>query len=397
MNALALILALLLGAPTDDPRAVENAPTGHAPPARDIVIAPEGDRGPDVLSIDELVHFYGPVRFDHKLHVSMSQMTGGCTNCHHDLGTSTVAAACKACHPAEGAGATLSRPSLKGSYHRQCLGCHRDWSHENGCGFCHREAAASLPTHGTPDPTDILGVSHPRMEAAPRYVYQTTYAPAPFVTFQHIDHVEIFGLRCVDCHRGASCAGCHGPDAVPRIVSRAQNCYGCHSEKRCVFCHDVSVRPRFNHAASTGWSLAPGHVGIACVDCHGTDHTMSAPPSAGCRACHGTDDGFDHGQIGVTLTGSHAYFDCVCCHRGSDAATSVSCAGCHADRSYPTYMPGQPLDGDTPEASVMPAGKRSVLPVRDDSRLAATPESAAAPTPRETRRASAGKAPTAPK
>lgn len=367
MNAPSLMLALLMfgaTAGTEPAPSYEDAHAMEAPALVAPVPPPVDADAPHIIVIDQLARLYAPVHFDHDLHVSMSNMDGGCANCHHDLGTSTVAATCVSCHPAEGAGATLSRPSLKGAYHRQCLGCHRDWSHENGCGFCHKEITDEAPTHGAPDPTDIVGIPHPRLEASPRYVYQTNHTPAPLVTFQHIDHVESFGLKCVDCHSGATCATCHGPKTEPRIINRAANCFPCHAQDKCIFCHDVSPRGRFDHAARTGWSLSPGHGTIVCSACHTGERPLSADVSDGCRACHATSNGFDHAKIGVALVGSHAYFDCTECHRGSDAAADVSCTGCHDDRSYPAYLPGKGSGDARAEATSMGTQSRSCLPVR---------------------------------
>ena len=46
----------------------------------------------------------------------------------------------------------LRQPSLKGAYHRQCINCHLDWSHENACGFCHEQAPDKKAAGAKPAP-----------------------------------------------------------------------------------------------------------------------------------------------------------------------------------------------------------------------------------------------------
>ena len=83
------------------------------------------EQGSDVVIIDRLAQFYGPVPFAHKIHADMSEISGGCTNCHHNPEQGGEIAACVTCHVPTNGGGTLAQPGLKGAYHRQCLGCHR--------------------------------------------------------------------------------------------------------------------------------------------------------------------------------------------------------------------------------------------------------------------------------
>jgi hypothetical protein len=38
---------------------------------------------PDSMLLDKLMNQYGPVRFNHKVHATMSDMGNGCPTCHH--------------------------------------------------------------------------------------------------------------------------------------------------------------------------------------------------------------------------------------------------------------------------------------------------------------------------
>ena len=44
---------------------------------------------------------------------------------------------CSSCHESSRKREDVSIPDLKGAYHRQCMDCHREWSHETGCNSCH--------------------------------------------------------------------------------------------------------------------------------------------------------------------------------------------------------------------------------------------------------------------
>ncbi len=320
-----------LHAPAHDPVVDEGMPT------------PADSDNPDLIIIDQLEHFYGPVPFSHRLHAGMSQMNGSCDNCHHELESGDEIMACGECHPKE-IGATLAVPSLKGAYHRQCLGCHRDWAHENGCGYCHVEKANSPQGEAPVDETDIIGIPHPRITAEPMYVYETGHEEVPLVTFHHVDHVDLYGLRCVDCHQGHTCGRCHDETISREKIDHQETCGSCHEcskQENCNFCHDTQARPSFDHAASTGFPLEPNHVSVACDDCHGNGGDFKKPAS-NCFTCHSRlkAGAFDHSATGVPLGGSHSHFACKACHQERDAQFAPSCGGCHADFAYPKYLPG---------------------------------------------------------
>ncbi len=74
---------------------------------------------PGILILDSLSKLYGPVKFDHALH---SSMTDSCKECHH-MDTADSPTPCRSCHSTFDP-AMDSKPGLKGAYHRKCFQCH---------------------------------------------------------------------------------------------------------------------------------------------------------------------------------------------------------------------------------------------------------------------------------
>ena len=238
----------------------------------------EAGDGPEVVIIDQLADLYRPVVFAHRLHADMSNMTGGCQNCHHYSEKSGVIPPCRECHDGAKIPVSLDMPALKGAYHRQCMNCHLDWSGENACGFCHEQVEGA--TTAAVDSTDIVGIPHPLIEAVPSYTYQTSYEKGPVVSFHHTDHVEMFDLKCVDCHRGDSCSSCHhaeGEKSHRARLDHVKACYSCHSERDCGFCHHQTAQPNFEHTRTAGWALEPYHTGVSCQVCHGEPQDFRTP------------------------------------------------------------------------------------------------------------------------
>ncbi|MBU0529488.1 cytochrome c family protein [bacterium] len=303
------------------------------------------EAGPDIVILDKLIKLYKPVIFSHKLHASMSEMSGGCTHCHHYSDKSGEIPACNKCHDEKADFTNLNEPSLKGAYHRQCLGCHREWGHENACQFCHQEIGLSDERVSTYDKTDIVGVPHPLIKAEQKYVYQTPYKQGPVVTFHHTDHVDLFGLKCTDCHKGDNCSLCH--DTVKReekVVKHVETCGKCHTEDNCNFCHSTKEKPAFNHSISTGFVLGHYHQDVDCNNCHQSVSNF-VRPSTNCTDCHihwavGT---FDHSVTGLTLNEYHEEEDCENCHIDRDFRVEPTCDNCHDDINYPEYIPGDRL------------------------------------------------------
>ncbi len=267
----------------------------------------------DILILDDLEDLYESVRFDHKVHADMAEMSNGCVTCHHFTPPGTEHAACRSCHATSPACPDIRMPGLKGAYHRQCLTCHREWSGSTACQACHltktgRGIPASLDPRPSRDDVGGRAVGSVRPESV--YVYGTSHDPNPVVTFHHGQHAETYGQRCADCHSGDACGRCHNDKAEHVGIRHLKTCCLCHQEKNCNFCHDEKERPAFDHATSTGWPLAPFHSSVACTECHGPGRDFRLP-STDCRSCH------EHGQAGQ--------FD----HRVLSA--DVDCIGCHAE------------------------------------------------------------------
>lgn len=300
------------------------------------------DDGPEIVIIDQLANYYRPVVFAHKLHAEMSDMTGGCENCHHYSEQSGTIPTCRECHVPNSIDATLGQPALKGAYHRQCINCHLDWAHENACGFCHEQVAGSRASV-QPDSTDIIGLPHPKIESTPTFTYETSYEDGPLVTFHHADHVEMFGQQCVDCHRGDSCARCHdNADKPPARIDHASSCCSCHGERDCNFCHTNQAIPNFTHAISTGWDLDPYHSDIDCSVCHGDPETFRHPATR-CVNCHihWEVGSFDHAVTGLVFDEEHVDLECENCHLDMNFSGAPSCEECHDEPMYPERVPGK--------------------------------------------------------
>lgn len=301
------------------------------------------EEGPNIVVIDKLSNLYGPVVFAHELHASMSDMSGGCTLCHHYAEKSGEIPACSKCHLDKFDIKTIDEPSLKGAYHRQCLGCHREWSHENACQFCHKEIDEPIVLSETTDPSDIVGSFHPLIEAQESYIYQTDYKDGKIVTFHHTDHVDVFGLNCADCHKGDNCCHCHDTEkeqAETCMVEHVETCCKCHMESNCSFCHSEKVKPKFNHDTSTNFRLGHFHADVDCNRCHSSVKDFRIP-STNCLFCH---DGwivgdFDHVIAGLTLSDDHSEEDCESCHIDNDFSVEPTCDNCHDEITYPDYSP----------------------------------------------------------
>jgi len=313
------------------------------------------DDGPDIVIIDQLADLYGPIVFAHRLHAEMSDMNGGCENCHHYSDPTGTIPPCRECHDETKHQVDLQKPALKGAYHRQCMNCHLDWSHENACGFCHEATARAFAT-SRPDTTDIVGIPHPTIEAPPTYTYQTACEHGATVTFHHADHVDLFGTQCVDCHRGDSCGRCHDQDRVgsgaiaghagedgivAARLDHVTSCGACHPERDCEFCHSDQVMPRFEHASSTGWGLEPYHTEVGCEVCHGRPDSFRHPQTT-CTSCHihWEVGAFDHAVTGLALDEMHVDMDCEMCHLELDFGVAPSCMECHEEAMYPARVPG---------------------------------------------------------
>lgn len=291
---------------------------------------------PEEIVIDQLSDLYGPVFFAHRLHAEMGEMGMGCSVCHH-YSPSGEMLPCRECHGNGTNTQNLRQPGLKGAYHRQCLNCHREWSHDTACEVCHVQKRPGALPLGAEDGGDIVGVAHPKIVPTPVYVYSTPYEAGPLVTFHHTDHSEVFGLRCVSCHRQENCSRCHDVGARTPHVRKDpyEDCSRCHQQEldnNCEFCHSEGERDRFHHARRTDFVLEVFHLSVGCTECHSERERFSGLDS-NCESCHEPGwqpDTFNHGRTGVRLDETHEGLDCQDCHR-EGIGRSATCDACHEE------------------------------------------------------------------
>ena len=125
---------------------IEMGPRGctecHTKKASTVSIVAPGERqvqqtpghAPETMTLSGLEKRYEPVAFSHSLHADMG---GGCGDCHHHSPAGQTLA-CGRCHGEPFNPQNLSLPGLKGAYHLQCLGCHREMdAGPVGCTECH--------------------------------------------------------------------------------------------------------------------------------------------------------------------------------------------------------------------------------------------------------------------
>lgn len=302
---------------------------------------------PEIIKIDTLEDLYEPTNFTHKLHAEMAFMSGGCISCHHFNPPGRVLS-CIECHEPGTKREDITKPGLKGAYHRQCLNCHREWSHSTNCTVCH----ASKGTASTPAMTESKADSrekiHPELKIPTKLVYQVEFEDGPVVTFFHNEHSDLFGLKCQDCHQDESCGRCHD---TMRTASMAQkdthsDCVGCHEkaiEDNCQKCHNNKEKNPFNHA-TVGWPLNPYHQQLYCQECHGSQGKFNKL-NRSCNSCHKSwnPNNFDHRLTGLMLDETHRENDCESCHLNRNFSAQPGCMECHDDLSYPANIPGHKI------------------------------------------------------
>lgn len=332
--------------PTSEDNCLKTCPSLHRPEAN---AAHKVNEAPDTFLIDEISELYQPVKFSHKLHADMAQMGLECETCHHYSPKGHIPP-CSDCHGKDKEEENLRMPSLKGAYHRQCLSCHREWSHETKCILCHLPQKNDGIFSMEIDSTDIIGIPHPVINVPEKETYRTKYSEGPVVTFYHQEHIDLFGLKCVDCHRQENCSFCHDlaqenrqkkdPDEVHNI------CSGCHTifqdkPETCKFCHDKKTRPGFSHAKN--WRLSKYHVGLECRNCHPTGKQITTM-NADCNNCHAgwNFENFKHSVTGLEIDELHSELDCSDCHTGANYHVKPSCDNCHDDgRTFEDAPPGE--------------------------------------------------------
>jgi len=326
--------------------------------------APKGVVLLDMLSNgDAATDHFGPVPFDHAGHARWAEIAGGCQLCHHYTPEGSAHPECRTCHEVEFRHEDLRKPGLKGAFHRQCLGCHREWSHETDCQACHlprigADTEAKKPDTITKD--DAMGTMHPPIAEPDVERYATEYpdGAGSTVYFHHKRHTEMYHFKCAECHRGDSCVRCHEPGKehvqhVRTLEEHHQPCSACHEiEGACEHCHRQAGQPEpvpFDHA-KTGWPLSRYHQGNNCRDCHRA--VKFTKLDRNCNACHDdwSSETFDHAVTGQVLDETHKEIDCESCHAGRDFAKPPACDDCHDGDdgfAFPAKRPG-PVAGTGP-------------------------------------------------
>ena len=305
------------------------------------------NEAPDSMVLATLENLYGPVIFDHKQHAEMSEMGLECATCHHYSPEGRIPP-CGECHQAEGVSVNLSQPNLKGAYHRQCLSCHREWSHETKCVVCHVSVRIASESGSPQDPTDIIGISHPVITVPTKKVYVTPYAKGPKVTFYHSEHIELFDLKCVNCHEQENCGYCHHFEKTTPVAKTMEEvhsiCNDCHLKDKCDKCHGQTEKPPFTHDVS-GWNLSKYHKYLECRNCHPTGQRISTM-NGECTTCHsGWNQGnFRHSVVGLQLDEIHMELECSDCHIDLHYHKEPQCGECHDDnRDFHNDPPGELL------------------------------------------------------
>lgn len=310
------------------------------------------EQTPAMIVIDQLSNRYGPVYFSHRIHAQMSTMSGGCETCHHH-NTSGPILQCNSCHDASRQREDISIPDLKGAYHRQCMDCHREWSHETGCNTCHTLKKDLKNGNQESIQKKYAGKDHPVVLEPTKIVYETNSDKGKLVTFFHDDHTKKFGISCITCHKQESCIKCHDVtkksnaditkiSSTKSLDEKHKKCFTCHKDDDCTTCHKNQVTVPFNHENQTGWALNKFHINLACSKCHG-DKMPYKKLDKNCTSCHTNwnNETFKHSVTGLQLNETHAEFSCEDCHIDRNFAVKPSCNNCHENYSFPKQKPGK--------------------------------------------------------
>lgn len=295
---------------------------------------------PGAIVLDHIADQYKPVQFDHKAHAGMAEMGLKCATCHHYSPPGRIPP-CAECHSRQADAGNLRQPGLKGAYHRQCMSCHREWSHDIKCVICHLPTDKAV-TANVADSTDFVGLSHPVITEPTKKVYRTTYEDGPVVTFYHKEHIELYNLSCANCHQRENCRYCHDlvkftadGNQTPPIAKTPEEvhsiCQNCHGNDDCSECHDTREKPPFLHA-QTGWELNRYHRNLECRACHPTRKSIARLDNR-CTACHAgwNETNFEHAVTGLQLDETHAQTSCSDCHADLKYDRPPVCSSCHDD------------------------------------------------------------------
>jgi len=294
---------------------------------------------------------YESVLFSHRVHSEMANMAGGCSMCHHYNPPGRILP-CKDCHENQRKRTDISKPDLKGAYHRQCMNCHREWQHSTDCLSCHLQRddneSDRLISLDQSDKKGHAGITEPE-----RILYETDTKEGKLVTFYHEQHKVLFGFECTDCHSNESCVRCHDTrkDKDAKFTSGEnghKSCSKCHnteSQKDCGFCHSSKIKPSFDHLLRSGFALSNYHNELPCGKCH-TEKGKFSGINKNCVTCHSSWDNsnFDHKITGLKLDENHIDNDCIDCHVDLNFGKKPTCDNCHdSDIIFPQNLPGEKM------------------------------------------------------
>lgn len=321
-----------------------------------VTIYQKPEETPELIVIDQLKDRYGPVYFSHRIHAQMSEMSGGCGGCHH-FNTTGPILNCNSCHETSRKRNDVSVPDLKGAYHRQCMDCHREWSHSTACNSCHLPIKEVKGTEAEQIAQRLKGRDHPVVLEPTKILYNTNSDKGKLATFYHDDHTKKFNIECVSCHKQENCSSCHDVKkkssndktkvsdvSKVKLSFEAQhkNCINCHKDDNCSRCHSDKELLPFDHQRSTGWLLKTYHAKLTCQNCHGSKIPF-AKIDKNCISCHKdwNNETFKHAVTGLKLDELHSELSCGDCHSGSNYAIKPACDNCHDDLAYPKDIPGK--------------------------------------------------------
>lgn len=316
-----------------------------------ITVEHKPEEGPAYVVLNNKGKRYGKVVFSHLIHAQMSDISIGCDGCHH-YNIAGPIEKCENCHNQSRKRNDISRPDLTASFHRQCYNCHKDWSHSNDCSYCHLPIQNENEEIINKKIKNLIGKTHPEYASQPRIVYETNYNDGKIVTFNHSEHVTLFGIACKTCHKNDRCTKCHDVDITydkPRkhdlkgqpfeIVH--QNCINCHKDNSCNKCHQNEIKEKFDHK-QTGFDLGKHHSKLACNKCH-TKMNPIEKLNPSCNSCHKdfVQGKFNHRKTGLILDDIHKEFDCESCHPKNNFSLKPVCTDCHDNYIYPKQKPGK--------------------------------------------------------
>lgn len=314
------------------------------------------DECPEVIVFDEMSKRYGAVVFSHKLHAQMAEMSDGCQGCHHYNTTGPVLA-CKKCHEQDRKRENVKRVDLKGAYHRQCMSCHRQWSHTTDCNSCHLPKNESAKNKIDQKISQIKGKEHPKAHLPNKIVFETNYKKGKLVTFFHEDHIKLFNSPCVTCHRHENCIKCHdwNNQLTHSLIAKHKTqkvhlsfedhhrpCLACHKQNNCEVCHSDKELEPWNHDKSTQFALKHYHEKLPCESCHMKKNQFDKL-SIDCKNCHRNwkVGNFNHNITGLILDENHKELDCDNCHESMQFTQKPTCKNCHDDKFFPKNVPGK--------------------------------------------------------